>query len=177
MFALITAGGCSTTYLQKMLFDIIENKDVHERHPQGKYKKVLYVYDDPRLQLLSFYRRGFLQYPYDHARNVAGDHFGFGQLQSWNLEDYLKVGVDRFMLMDHFLRWEGEEADVYMIAQEDIVSEKEKLAEWMGDKRILDYVNKPRSSSLSDVDPLHLMMLNTMFGPYMEYLARRKVDQ
>lgn len=105
---LVSTGGTGTYAIADWAKGRLHVKRVpaHQRAPHiPDGDRVLYVFGDPRNQLLSFFRRGFMKKPYLHGRHVRANLSYLNQHNSWTLDEYLREEYDAYGLAEHLSGW------------------------------------------------------------------------
>ena len=190
-YRLISPGGCGTVAFEILLTDILDKKhwNTHKRYPNldlfsrrlkiTKPIRVFYLYGDPCNTILSYFRRGFLKYPYDHCKYLGGNLTGLMKKDEWTLEEYLDNGVDFFKLRAHFEGWlnfskrnyeilffKYEYTEKYMNVIADWFElEKSKVDKFKFKKRSSDWRSQPKN--IQDG-------LKRIYGDYLEFLDSMK---
>jgi hypothetical protein len=173
-YRLVSTGGVGTWALAEWASDRLTRQGWpgHRRDPRVETDhpiKMVYVVGDPRLQLLSFHRRGFLKSPYDHCKHVGGDIAGISQELSWDLDTYLKNGRDYFQLEQHFNGWwlfPQRTYHIMFIKYDALPRRAEELRIWLDKKD--SFVFKKRKSNLHD-QPWYIHQgLERLYGRFAE---------
>lgn len=168
---LISTGGVGSCAVRNYIREFIYTTDAHRRDPKIDIPaKIVYVYGDPRNQLLSFFRRGFMRAPYTHCHHVRGNVEDISVLPEWTLESYLENGVDYYDLSGHLSGWLNYNQRCYEI----MFVRYEAMADKMMD--ILQFMDIPlmpngfefraRSSDWTALPDKHQEQITDMFKGY-----------
>lgn len=185
-------GGVGTSFL---MFYLAQFKEINSPEDRDSLKhlplppisfnpriKFIYVYGDPRLAVISLFRRG-----YHHLQSY--------KLQSYKLrwdidsqsliprkmtiQEYAALGIDRFRFREHFYNWYN-----CLLTHETMFLRYETLFESV--ELILDFLDIPRnhidsfpkkvdrSSKKSDIHPKTWNHLNTIYGDFYNELTMLK---
>lgn len=130
-------------------------------------QKFLYVFGDPRSQLLSFFRRGFMRAPYEHCKHVGGNVKYLASRKEWTLDDYLREEYDAYQLYEHLHGWlthHPRNYDIMFVRYEALGKEKvrRRMGEWVGQERPFEF--KLRASHYELLPPTQRQAIDRMFG-------------
>lgn len=145
----------------------------HRRSPAiagGQDQRILYVFGDPRNQLLSFFRRGFMKVPYQHCQHVSGEVNYLAAKQSWTIDEYLQEEYDAYKIREHLLGWLAHYERRYsiMFVRYEALAKptvNAAMCEWVG--QLTPFKFKPRTSDYNTLTDTQRQAINRMFGQAM----------
>jgi len=156
---LISTGGTGTYAIEAWGRPNWSSKRVpaHQRSPliAGEEKqRVLYIFGDPRNQLLSFFRRGFMTPPYTHCQHVGGNVKYLLRMSRISVDSYLLLEYDAYQLYEHLRGWLSHvrrRYDIMFVRYEALHKpEVEKaMRSWVGAEK--SFLFKQRKSSFRSV--------------------------
>jgi len=168
---LITTGGTGTYAIEEWGRPNWSESRLraHTRSPSAPATgdRVLYVFGDPRNQLLSFFHRGFMKAPYTHCQNVNGNVNYLGTRKSWSLESYLQEEYDAYQLYEHLQGWLSHHARDYsiMFVRYEAIAKtsvRRQLREFVGQYRPFEF--KPRASNFEGLSASLRQSIDRMFS-------------
>jgi|2_EtaG_2_1085320.scaffolds.fasta_scaffold05129_1 hypothetical protein len=194
---LISPGSVGSTYLENLFGTCIKSVktdyNAHERNSNlaiFNNSKVCYIFGNPYDIVLSYFRRGFMVLPYQHAGNMAGDvgvlrktfHGGalcwfdnkpvFGK-HSWSLDEYLELNNDPFKLEEHFLNWyrnPDRKYEIMFLKYETSNNHIKELCTWfnIGEKYADKYQRKNRNSNYKNLNNTRLKKMQRLYGDFFD---------
>ena len=179
MNALVSSGGAGTHFLNKMACSLLHPRGWKTHATRGhsvQAQRIIYLYSNPYDQIISFDRRKFLNEKY-HCLNMGGDVKGLMKGVPWDLDKYLRGGVDHFKIEGHFESWYAVPAAHKKIfikyeCLPDVIDELTslcKLPDWFPKKVKENF--KPRRSDWTDQDEGMQVLLFNMFGKFYDRLS------
>jgi len=132
-------------------------------------QRFMYVFGDPRNQLMSFFRRGFMKAPYEHCKHVSGNVKYLAQRKEWTVVDYLQDEYDAYMLYEHLKGWlthHPRNYDIMFVRYEALSKPavRQRMQEWVGQDKPFEFA--PRASNWKEqLTATNRVAINRMFGP------------
>ena len=195
---LISPGSVGSTYLENLFGTRIKSVktdyNAHERNSNLAIfndSKVCYRFGNPYDIVLSYFRRGFMVFPYQHTSNISGDlntlckvpsfisssfpnSFCWFGKPSWNLDEYLELDSDPFKLEEHFLNWyknPGRNYEIMFLKYETLNDHIEDLCSWFNiDKKYADkYQRKTRNSNYKKLNNKRLEKMKKLYGRFFDF--------
>ena len=184
---LISPGGVASVALEKLFGKgrepyHLERFNAHFNHERPvnfdatllNGGKVAYIFGDPFDIALSFFRRGFLQHPYDHCRYIGGDQKILAQKNEWTIEDFLQLGEDPFDIEGQFYSWykhRDRNYDILFVKYSSLDRRIYDLAKWYGaEERAKEFTFRKRNSNWSKESDEIKTGLNNMFGSFRKFI-------
>jgi len=194
---LISPGSVGSTYLEDLFGSCIKSVktdyNAHERNsnlPIFNNSKVCYIFGNPYDVVLSYFRRGFMTFPYQHTSNMSGDlnalckvppfisqsfsnpFCWFGK-PSWNLDEYLELNSDPFKLEHHFLNWyknPERNYEIMFLKYETLGDHIRDLCLWFNiDEGYVDkYERKSRNSNYKNLNDTRLKKMQRLYGDFFD---------
>lgn len=174
----VSPGGVGSCALEDFFGGAINHPrsswNAHERDPSKlpEGAKATYVFGDPYNIILSYFRRGFLKYPYTHATHMGITSPVLLAKQEWSIEDFLNLKEDPFKLEEHFLNWMYSGRNLMMIRYESLPRTINYLCSWYG--LPFEYGNSfkfiPRASDFDKLDAELKKKMRRLYGGFKEMM-------
>jgi hypothetical protein len=159
---IVSSGGCGCTYLNKAISKHVDTNPLsnadHFKHlysPKShllnfnKINKIIFVYNDPLLAIVSHFRRGWAVMQHKQISPI-NEHIDESILQ--NQHTYFRYVIknkrDGFGIINHALRWKSFDRCVF-VDMRDITKTQNTISEYLNVDIKLE--SKKRSSDLSKV--------------------------
>jgi len=178
MVKIITPGGAGTYYMKKFLGEhySVGRYSAHRRNPEIEgYDKVVYLYSNCYDTVLSYHRRGFLNTPYEHVKNIGGDLLKIFSQNHWTLKEYISNGIDFFNIDEHFYNWffnDERKYDVMFLKYESLPQNIERLLDFYDLPKAWSeqFDFKPRTSDYTKVSRAIRRGLYKMYSDHQDFL-------
>ena len=173
----LSPGGCGSCALEDFFGNNInfprDSWNAHQRDPSlpEAGSQVGYIFADPYNVVLSYFRRGFLQYPYDHGKHISGDMSILMARPSWTMEDFFRLPSDPFRLQDHMEGWWNRpqrDYNIMFIRYETLTQHLPELCQWFGlsPERAKHFEFIPRNSDWEQQSGFVKENLERMYGVF-----------
>jgi len=196
---LVSPGSVASTYVENLFGARIESPkksfNAHERNANLSLfnnSRVCYIFGNPYDIVLSYFRRNFLFFPYQHTTNITGDLNALCKVPSivsesfrrpfcwflkpeWTLDEYLELESDPFKLKEHFLNWYNNPTRKYeiMFLRYETLSENIKeLCSWynLDDGYAEKFQKKTRNSNYKNLNNIRLKKMKRLYGELFDLL-------
>jgi hypothetical protein len=178
-------GGVGTSFLMSFIarfkkINDADDKDHYKHSPLPPVSfnpniKFIYVYGDPKLAVISLFRRGFHR---KQARKLQwGTSFAQAVPQDMTLQEYADQGVDCFLLKEHFWNWYDRflTHETMFVRYERLFDNREALLNFLDipASEIESFPKKKeRASKESEIPPDVSRKLEDIYGDFRDDLAQ-----
>lgn len=175
----VSPGGCGSCSIRYFVGPTLNQEpwNAHQRNPDkvpADTEHLVYLYNNVYDTVLSYYRRNFMKYPYDHCKHMSGNLNILKKKREWSLEDFLKLESDPFKIEEHFYGWfnyRKHPCPILFFKYESLERNKVKLLEWYGvsKEKAMTYPVKKRNSDWRSQPKYIIELLEKNYGEFFNY--------